>query len=90
MVARDERTGPGEDREVPEEGCPVVADLEIVGIGVEADAAALAHQKGALVGNELAAVDHHALVALAMAGDPAILRPGEETVAEMVGRALWR
>src|SRR6056297_3588368 len=71
---------------MPKERRTIVTDLKIVGIGVEPDAGAFRHQKRALVRQKLAAVDHHALIALAMAGDAAILGARDEAIAKMIGR----
>lgn len=80
VIARDDVVGPAEQTEMAEFGGTAVAQLDVVGIGVEADADPVRHVQPILRGQELAAVDQHALAARPVRGQPPVRGPRDETV----------
>ena len=90
MVTDQQVARAPQHREMAEMHRPVVADLQIVGIGIEPDRDAILRAKRAFVRQELTAVDHHPLTAVADGGDAPVARLGDEAVADLEDRPARR
>ncbi|AAV93777.1 hypothetical protein SPO0458 [Ruegeria pomeroyi DSS-3] len=80
VVAQDHMVLPRHDGKMTEPGRPAMAQLDVVGIGVEPDAAAVRHVQRLFRREKLAPVDQHALTATTDRGDSTILWPTDKTI----------
>ena len=70
-----------------EERRAVIADLHVIGVGVEPDGRAVVDGGTLLVRDELAPVDHHPLASAPRRGQAPVARTGHEAVAQVERQA---